>query len=256
VKGEEKMNEQVITIASRSHKVIYRENEKTIKMFDADYSKADILNEALNLARVEETGIAVPNLLGVNTVDGKWSIVTRYIEGTPLSKLMKENPDKIDEYLNLFIDLQMSVHAHRCPGLRKMKDKFNQKITDSLLDGDTKWELSMRLEAMPTKIRLCHGDFNPSNILITEDGTPFILDWAHATQGNASADVARSYMLFCLKGDTEIADRYFDIYCEKSGRDKRYVQKWLPIVAATQSVKNIDSERDFLSRWIDVVWYE
>jgi RIO-like serine/threonine protein kinase len=243
-------------IAQRTHKTIYRDGDTTIKMFDADFSKADILNEALNLARVEETGLAVPKLLGVNTVDGKWSIVTGFIEGTPLSELMEANPERLDEYLHLFTDLQMSVHAMRCPGLRKMKDKFGQKITDSELDGDTKWELSMRLEAMPTKVRLCHGDFNPSNVLITEDGTPYILDWAHATQGNASADVARSYMLFCLKGNTETADRYFDIYCKKSGRDKRYVQKWLPIVAATQSVKKIDSEKEFLSKWIDVVWYE
>jgi RIO-like serine/threonine protein kinase len=243
-------------ITKRKNKAIYRDGDNTVKMFDADFSKADILNEALNLARVEETGLAVPKLLGVNTVDGKWSIVTKYIDGTPLSELMDKNPDKLDEYLEMFINLQMSIHAERCPGLRKMKDKFSQKITESDLDGNMKWELSMRLEAMPTKIRLCHGDFNPSNILITADGTPHILDWAHATQGNASADVARTYLLFCLKGKTEIADKYFNIYCKKSGRDKRYVQKWLPIVAATQSVKKIDSELEFLSKWIDVVWYE
>ena len=27
---------------------------------------------------------------------------------------------------------------------------------------------------------------------IAENGTPYILDWSHATQGNASAEVART----------------------------------------------------------------
>jgi aminoglycoside phosphotransferase (APT) family kinase protein len=114
----------------------------------------------------------------------------------------------------------------------------------------------MRLEGMPTKNRLCHGDFSPGNIIITDSGEPYILDWAHATQGNASADVARSYLLFKLKGNEEAAEKYFSLYCGKSGRDRRYVQKWLPIVAASQSVKNHPEEQEFLAKWANVVWYE
>ena len=38
---------------------------------------------------------------------------------------------------------------------------------------------------MPKHNKVCHGDFNPSNVIIAEDGPPYILDWSHATQGNA-----------------------------------------------------------------------
>ena len=79
---------------------------------------------------------------------------------------------------------------------------------------------------MPKHNKVCHGDFNPSNIIITEDGTPYIIDWAHATQGNASADVARTYLLFCLEGKQDVADKYLNLFCEKSGTEKKYVQKW------------------------------
>ena len=44
-------------IARRPHKTIYRQGDRCIKLFDAGYSKADVLNEALNQARVEETGL-------------------------------------------------------------------------------------------------------------------------------------------------------------------------------------------------------
>ena len=39
-------------IAERENKKIYRDGAKAIKVFAEGYSKADILNEALNTARV------------------------------------------------------------------------------------------------------------------------------------------------------------------------------------------------------------
>ena len=55
-------------IAERENKKIYRDGDKAIKVFAEGYSKADILNEALNTARVEETGLPIPKLLAVDTV--------------------------------------------------------------------------------------------------------------------------------------------------------------------------------------------
>ena len=243
-------------IATRKNKVIYRDGDKTIKVFDENYSKSDILNEALNQARIEETGLNIPKLLGVNMIDGKWAIVNEYIEGKTLSSLMEENPEKKDEYIELLVDLQMLVHEKRSPLLTKLKDKMNRKISLSSLDATTRYELHTRLEGMPKHNKVCHGDFNPSNIIITEDGTPYILDWSHATQGNASADVARTYLLFCLNGDKDGAEKYLDLFCKKSDTAKQYVQKWMPIVAASQSVKGNEEEREFLLSWTDVVDYE
>ena len=243
-------------VAQRTNKVIYREGDKSVKVFDADYSKADVLNEALNQARVEETGLNMPKVLEVTKVDGKWAIVSEFITGTPLSELMAENPDRLNEYLELFVDLQMKVHAKKCPMLNKLKDKMNRKISEADISETTRYELHTRLEGMPKHNKVCHGDFNPSNIIITETGLPYIIDWAHATQGNASADIARTYLLFCLEGARETADKYLDLFCKKSNTEKKYVQKWMPIVAASQSVKGKPEERDFLHGWIDVVDYE
>lgn len=243
-------------IAVRTGKTIYRDGDRVIKVFDSDYSKADILNEALNQARIEETGLAIPKVLEVTMIDGKWAIITEYIEGKTMAELMKENPDKFDEYLDQFVDLQLLVHSKKAPLLNKLKDKMNRKITQTDLDATTRYELHTRLESMPKHDKVCHGDFNPSNIIVTKTGELYILDWAHATQGNASADVARTYLLFCLDGDRAKADKYLDLFCKKSDTAKQYVQKWLPIVAASQSVKGKPEERDFLLSWANVVEYE
>ena len=243
-------------IATRKHKTIYRDGDKTIKVFDADYSKADILNEALNQARIEETALNIPKLLGVNMVDGKWAIVNEYIDGKTLAQLMEENPDKMDEYLDMLVDVQLSIHAQKCPMLNKLKDKMNKKISATDFDATTRYELHTRLEGMPKHNKVCHGDFNPSNVIIKEDGTPYIIDWSHATQGNASADAARTYLLFCLSGDEETAKKYLDLFCKKSDTAKQYVQKWMPIVAASQTVKGFEDQREFLDSWVHVVDYE
>lgn len=243
-------------IAVRNNKTVYREGEDCIKVFDSDYSKADVLNEALNQARIEETGLNIPKVKEVTMIDGKWAIVSDYIKGKTLAQLMQENPEKKAEYLNLFVDLQLSVHAKTCPLLNKLKDKMNRKISASDLDATTRYDLHTRLEGMPKHNKVCHGDFNPSNIIISEDGTPYIIDWSHATQGNASADAARTYLLFWLAGDIDGANEYLNLFCKKSNTAKQYVQKWMPIVAASQSVKGNEKERQFLLSWVDVVDYE
>ena len=243
-------------IAVRTNKTLYRDGDNSIKVFDVEYSKADVLNEALNQARVEETGLNIPKALEVSKIDGRWAIVSEYISGKTLEALMAENPEKEDEYLDLFVDLQMKVHSKTSPLLTKLKDKMNRKISLADLDETTRYELHTRLEGMPKHNKVCHGDFNPSNVIITESGIPYIIDWAHATQGNASADVARTYLLFCLDGKQELADKYLDLFCAKSKTEKKYVQKWMPIVAASQSVKGKPEERDFLHSWTNVVDYE
>lgn len=243
-------------VCVRKDKTIYRDGDKTVKLFNEEFHKADVLNEALNHARVEETGLNIPKLYGVTTFEGKWAIILEYIEGKTLAELMEENPDKKAEYIELLVDIQLEMHSKTNAMLPKLKDKMNRKISATDLDATTRYELHTRLEGMPKHKKVCHGDFNPSNIVITPDGVPYIIDWAHATQGNASADAARTYLLFCLENDKESAEKYLDAFCKKSDTAKQYVQKWMPIVAASQSVKGNADEREFLLSWTDVVEYE
>jgi len=243
-------------VASRADKQIYRDGDKLVKVFDENYSKASILNEALNHARVEETDLNVPKIRSIEVVNGKWAIILDYIEGTTLQELMDAHPEKEDEYLNLFVDLQLTVLSKKVPMLNKLKDKMQSKISAADLDATTRYELHTRLDSMPKHTRLCHGDFNPTNVIITKDGTPYVIDWAHATQGNSSADVARSYLLFYLAGKEQLAEKYLKLFCKKSDTAIQYVQRWIPIVAASRLTKAPASEVEFLHKWTDVVEYE
>ena len=244
-------------ITKRAEKTIYRDGDNAVKVFSEKYPKSDILNEALNQSRVEETGLPIPALKSVSVINGEWAITMEYVEGKTLAELMKENPDKLDEYLDQFVNLQVEVQSKKCPLLNKLKDKMNRKISSlgSQIDATTRYELHTRLEGMPKHNKVCHGDFNPSNIIIDNEGKAHIIDWSHVTQGNAAADAARTYLLFALK-DKELADKYLGLFCKKTDTAKQYVQQWLPIVAASQLVKRIPGEEDFLKSWVDVVDYQ
>lgn len=245
-------------IAERKTKTVYKDGDKTIKLFVENYSKADILNEALIQSRVEEnTDLKISRLLEVTKIENRWALITEHIEGTPLDVLMAEHPEKEDEYLNFFVDVQLNVLSKKVPLLNRIKDKYRRKLTEATnIEENIKYELLQRLEGMKNHDKLCHGDFDPSNIIVKENGEYSIIDWAHATQGNGSADVAMTFLILSMEGKNELAEKYVDLYCAKTQTGKTEVQRWIPIVAAVQKAKGKEEEQEFLNSWINIVDYE
>ena len=89
-------------VVERPTKTVYKENDKIVKLFVENYLASNILNEALNHARVQEgTDLNVPKLLEVSKVNNRWAIVMERVEGKTLEQLMAENPQKEDEYLKI-----------------------------------------------------------------------------------------------------------------------------------------------------------
>ena len=78
-------------IASRKSKKIYKYEDMAVKVFDEEFSKSDVLNEALNQARVEETGLNIPKVREVTKIDGKWAICTDFIEGKTFEQIIEED---------------------------------------------------------------------------------------------------------------------------------------------------------------------
>ena len=243
-------------IAERPTKTVYKDNDKTIKLFVSNYSKSDILNEALNQARVEETGLNMPKLVEVTKIDDRWALVSEHIEGRTLESLMEEHPEKQEEYLNLFVDTQINILSKEAPHLNKLKDKMQRKIEEADISSEIKYELNTRLEGMPKHKKICHGDFNPSNVIIKENGEVYVIDWAHVTQGNGSADAARTYLLFCLNGKKEMADKYLNLFSQKTEIEIQYIKRWVPIVAAAHLSKANEEEKTFLMNWIDIIDFQ
>ena len=250
-------NKEKEIIVTRPYKVVYNDGDRIIKVFAEDHGKANVFNEALNTARVEESGLDIPKVLGVSRIDDKWAVMIEYAEGETLEARMQQHPEELEHYMEQFVDLQLAMHAKKAPRLTLQRDKFARKIESmkDVLDATNRYELLTRLDSMPSHTKLCHGDYNPSNVIVRPDNTMVIVDWAHATQGNASGDAAITYLQFALK-DQQTADLYLKIFCRKSDTAKQYVLKWLPIAAAAQLTKKVEEEKEFLLRWADIIDFQ
>ena len=243
-------------IVKRPYKTVYRCDDSIVKVFAETHPKSDVFNEALITSQIEATGLDIPKVKGVTQIDGKWAIEIEYKDGKTLEEMMNSDKKNIEKYMEDFVDLQIQVQSKTFPLLKGMKDKLARQINSlKEVDATTRYELLTRLESMPKHNKVGHGDFNPSNVIVGKNGKMTVVDWAHATRGNASADAAMTYLLFALKDQT-VADLYLDMFCKKSDTAKQYVQQWLPIVAAAQLSKNNALEKDFLMKWIDVIDYQ
>ncbi len=237
-------------IAVRTNKTVYRDGDRCIKVFGNDFQKTDVLAEALNQARMEEKGLSVPHVLEVISIDGRWAIVSEYIKGKSLAQILEKEPERRNECLDLLAKLQLCVYnTHADKGLSLLEKTLAVRLFHcDYLVATTRYGLHRRLCEMPNDFRdnrPLHGDFEPSNILIAEDGTPYILDWSHVTSGQPAADIALTYLLLGMRYGKETAEDYLSRICPSvEGREK--VLRWLPIIAAARSVESNEAERAFL----------
>ena len=252
-----KLPKKKVAIVTRHNKVVYDCGDTVAKVFNATKPASDILNEALNLTRAEQAGVDVPQFIEVGKAGKNWTILTEKVEGKTLRQLMDKKPKKVEKYLGMLVDLELQTHSYKAPLLNRQKDKYARMIdaTADILDEGTRYDLQMRLDGMPNHTKLCHGDFVPSNVIVREDGSMCICDWAHATQGNGGADCAITYLHLMLNGEKEIAETYLRLYCESQGCSMDYVHGWMSIVAAAELARGRVQEHDFLLSMVDVVDY-
>ena len=243
-------------IAVRNDKTVFRDGDRCIKLFNGNYSKSDILNEARNHVILEESGLNVPRFLEITQINGKWAIVSEYIFGKTLAQLMEEHPENKEAYIGLLIDLQLSVHSRTGRLLNRLKDQLARRIDSADLPATVRYFLLSRLEDMRRHEQICHGDFTPTNIIVSEKGKPYIIDWSHASLGNGTADAARTYLLMWMRGKIDQASMYLDLFCSKTGTGKESIMEWMPIVAASQYAKCSEKEREFLLSWINDVHHK
>ena len=120
-------------IAVRTNETVYRGGDQCVKVFGDGFTKADALGEALNQARVEECGLHVPKVLEVSQVDGKWALVTEYVEGKTLERLIAEEPGRKEELLERMAELQVEMISKSCPLLSRLREELENRIARSCI---------------------------------------------------------------------------------------------------------------------------
>ena len=244
-------------LLERTDKVVLRDKDTVLKIFGPSYKVSLILNEAMNEARAAETGLPVAKVIEVMKLRDHWCIRREWVDGDTLADVMEKDKKNLQKYLRQFVAIQCEIFKKTSERMGNLADKLDKQISASPLPKETRYDLHMKLQSFPRGKALCHGDFNPTNVIITPKGDWRVIDWSHVRLGDPLADVARTYLLFWLSGHVAAAEKYMTLACEALKAKISDVQKWLPIVAAAESSKEQSAKNhELLLHWASVVDYE
>ena len=254
-RGRQRKQDSVLL--ERADKVVLRDKNSVLKIFGPSYKVSLILNEAMNEARAAETGLPVAKVIEVMKLRDHWCIRREWVEGETLADVMDKDKKNLQKYLRQFVAIQCEIFGKTSDRMGNLADKLDKQISASPLPKETRYDLHMKLQSFPRGKALCHGDFNPTNVIITPNGEWRVIDWSHVRLGDPLADVARTYLLFWLSGHVAAAEKYMALACESLRAKVSDVQKWLPIVAAAESAKEQSAKNhELLLHWASVVDYE
>ncbi|ART75409.1 aminoglycoside phosphotransferase [Sutcliffiella horikoshii] len=228
-------------IASGNTANIYFYENTIIKIFKDHLPDTEPEYEARKQRVAYGSGLRVPNIIDVKKVNGKQAIIMEYVDGKTLGELVTENMAQVESFLQKSVDIQIDIHTVLAESLEPMRNKLHRQIEAvEGLDEQVKTSLLMKLESMDVENRLCHGDFHLYN-LIKSGEEVFIIDWVDASAGDPRTDVCRTYILY-TQVSVEMAELYLKLYCEKSGRGRKEILEWAPIIAAARLSENVATE--------------
>ncbi|GGA76406.1 phosphotransferase family protein [Ornithinibacillus halotolerans] len=229
-------------IAAGNTAKIYLYNKQIVKVFHRRFPKTEAAYEAKKQQTIYATGLPVPKVIEIKKVDDSPAIVMEYVEGQTLGELFLRNKEKAIDYINMSINVQKEIHSITTTSLESMTSKLKRQILSTKkITENQKTILNTLLDKMSFEEKLCHGDFHLFNLILSKDGTVYIIDWVDASVGDIRADICRSYLLY-LQFSEELAEQYLSLYCEKSGLEIDEILKWAPIIAAARLAENVASE--------------
>lgn len=230
--------QHALLIAEGNSAHVYLDDKKIYKRFKLPFSLDTAEHEAKKQQLAYASGLPVPVVYELSEAEGYAALVMEYVPGLSLGQLVLSEPDRLSEYIDRSIQLQLAIHQIVPIEIESMVERLRSQIRKApRLNEDEKRRLVTRMESFQFVSRLCHGDFHLHNLIQTETGV-MIIDWMDASLGDAQADVCRTYLLY-LENYPELAESYVSHYCEKTGTPRDEVLKWLPILAAARLSESV-----------------
>lgn len=237
---------------------LYRKN-MPMKLADFEYEKSSVINK-----KIQNT----PKAYKLVEEDGMKGIIFEQIIGKTMLELLAKKPWEVTKQARLMAELHKSIQIKVDFKLPQYKDNLKYDISrTTLLSEDIKTNLSWYIEGLPDDNVLCHGDFHPDNIIIT-DTDPIIIDWMTASKGSAISDIARTSIIFKYSDvpvksyvqkkvinfiRKRFLSAYLKHYIKISGADITKIKKWeLPIAAARLSENLPKVEIDALVNFVNI----
>ena len=233
---------------------------QVLKLFKLGVSKARVEYEAKLARAVYAAGLPVPAVGEIIELDSRFGLEFERVEGSSMLEVLLRKPWHYRHLAHQLAELQVEMHHLSVPGLPSQCDTLKHKIRKAKpLPEKVRQAALDALESLPDQGKLCHGDFHPGNILLTQHGA-VIIDWIDASSGSPLLDVARSTLLFgggplpagiVKAGMVGLVRKlfyraYLDHYCQLHPLDKKELAHWLSVAAAARLSENIPGDEQRL----------
>lgn len=193
-----------------------------LKLYRPGIHRQVVERELATMEVVARLPLPVPKVLRLCNVDGRWGLLMSRAPGQPL--LQQLGDDR--ELPAVLARLHRLVHGQPGAPLRSYKAQLADSLGAApLLTQTDRARLLDRLATLPDGDRLCHGDFQPGNIMGSPQA-PTIIDWLDATAGPPEADACRTYLL-ALHHMPALAEDYLAAYVALAGKPRRQITDWL-----------------------------
>jgi aminoglycoside phosphotransferase (APT) family kinase protein len=190
----------VVARGSRSTVHAYGQGA-VVKVPDPATPESWIRYEARYAEAARVAGAPVPELLGMEQIDGRLASVWEHVDGQSMWQHVVDRPERSTELGRRLAEVQLALfELVPAVTLPRQGDRIASKIRRAAAAIDA--SLAQALEFLPPEThrqRLCHGDLHPSNVLLGPEG-PMIVDWFDASRGDPIADVARSSLVLLSDG--------------------------------------------------------
>lgn len=180
----------------RTAEIIPYEDGKVLKLFFPTVPQLWIEKEINTGRYIQATQLPVPKVYERVKLKDREGVVYERIEGPTLLNEIATKPWKVAVYARLLAKLHVQVHEVPAPvNLETQREWATGRIPQTKkLSKDMQDSVLHLLDSMPDGNQLCHGDFHPGNIIVTDRGH-VIIDWMTTSKGVAGGDVARTSII-------------------------------------------------------------
>ena len=239
---------------------------QVLKLFHAGWREEQAAREARLTHAVHSAGLPVPAVADVDIIelDGRYGFVCERIDGPTLLSAMTAKPWTLFRAARLLAELHLKISACTVPGLASQHQALHDAIASVVsLSIAMRHAAQQVLSQLPDGDRLCHGDFHPDNVVLSQHG-PVIIDWVTATRGNPLGDAMRTSMLLTVASPNGPALQRWLIRCGRAVFHHMYLRHyaaqqhilpanvvaWAKPIYAARLAEGIAEEHDSLMKLV------
>jgi len=247
--------------SGRTADVYHWDDGHVIKLFYNSFEIQNIEYEFRIAGAVHASGVKALAVKELIQVQGRNGLIYERVAGESMLDLFQRKPWKVFTYARILAQLHIQMHecVFNADGIPTQRKRLRNKINHAdALSSSLKEKLLNALESLPEGDRVCHGDFHPANVLLSENDAR-VIDWMDASRGNPFADVARTSIIFLGSAATkEVPNLFLKVfiriahatyvreYFRLRPDSKDEYRRWLPVVAGARLTEGIPE----LEKWL------